>query len=75
MEFDRARLADVVAYANRNSIDTIVVPDPTVANLKVSGTFRVDDTQLLAERLASLFTLDIDRGVSGIIALRARQKK
>lgn len=74
MEFDRARLADVVERANRNSIDTIVVPDKAVADLKVSGTFRVDNAQLLAERLVALFDLDIDRRTPGIIILHARRK-
>lgn len=74
LEFDRARLADVIERANRNSIDMIVIPDQAVADLRVSGTFRVDNAQLLAERLAALFDLDIDRRASGVITLHARHK-
>lgn len=74
LEFDRTRLADVVERSNRNSLETIVVPDPAIANLRVSGTFRADDAGILAERLAALFDLEIDRRTSGVIALRARQK-
>lgn len=70
--FDRAPLSDVVAAANRYSIDKIVIDEPAIAKLRVSGTFRIADAPRLCERLATLFDLVIDRQTPGIIALRRK---
>lgn len=71
-EFDKATLAAVVAEANRGSTVPIRVADPAVGALTVSGRFRVDDPEQVADRLASLFDLQIDRTRQNEIVLRSR---
>lgn len=69
-EFDRALLATVVAEANRGSATSIRLSDPSLGTLKVSGRFRIDDADQVAERLAALFDLEAERTRSGEITLR-----
>lgn len=73
--FDRAPLSDVVAAANRYSIDKIDIPDPAVARLRVSGTFRIVDARRLCTRLAEVFGLTVDESTPGIIVLRRQPPK
>lgn len=73
--FDRAALSEVVAAANRYSVDKIVIPDPAVARLRVSGTFRIVDAPRLSARLAALFGLVVDTDTPGMIVLRRRPSK
>jgi len=69
LECDRATLAAIVAEANRYSQTPIVVGDPTVAGLRVSGSFRIDDAQKLVTRLALLFDLTAGRDADGRLTL------
>ncbi len=71
-EFDSVRIADVVATANRRASRPIEFADPAIGELRLSGRFRIDDTQLLALRIAALFDLAIDRDNSGEITLRRK---
>lgn len=71
-EFDKATLSAVVAEANRGSTLPIRIADPAVGALTVSGRFRVDDPEQVADRLASLFDLQIDRARQNEIVLRSR---
>lgn len=59
LSFDRARLQDVVAAANQNTAIEIVIRDPTIADLRVTGVFRVDDAQGLGRALAAAFGLQL----------------
>lgn len=69
-EFSMAPLSAVIAEANKGSAISIRVADPAVGALKVSGRFRIDDPERVAERLATLFDLEIDRSRSDEILLR-----
>lgn len=61
-------LADVVARANRYARPQIVLADPGLGALKVSGAFRIDTPALLAARLATVFGLHADvQGSSRIV--------
>jgi transmembrane sensor len=71
-DYDSIRLADLVAQANRTASRQIRFADPAIGEREVSGRFRIDDTALLAERLALLFDLAIDRSQAGEIVLRPR---
>ncbi len=71
-EFDMAPLSEVIAEANRGSAIPIRVADPAVGALKVSGRFRVDNPEKVADRLATLFDLEIDRTRQDEIVLRSR---
>lgn len=73
IDFDHARLADVVAQANYNAVRPIRIDGAGVGDLKISGTFRISDTSELAERLASLFDLVNDTNSPSEIVLRRPQ--
>ncbi|WBX83751.1 FecR family protein [Sphingosinicella microcystinivorans] len=63
--FEAARLAEVIGAANRYGPETLVLAGSDLADLKVSGRFRVNDPHLLAPRLARMFGLRVEanRGV------------
>lgn len=70
--YDDARVADIVAEANRNARVHIRLTAPAVGDQRISGHFRLDDTARLADRLAVLFELTIDRSDPEEIVLRSR---
>jgi transmembrane sensor len=69
LDCDRQTLGAIVAEANRYSSSQIVIPDPGVANLAVSGSFRIDDSAKLVDRLALLFDLAVTHDSRGQIVL------
>ncbi|WP_246543310.1 FecR family protein [Novosphingobium profundi] len=69
-EFERTPLSAIIAEANRGSKTAIRIADPAIGALRVSGRFRVDDPEQVADRLATLFDLAIDRTSTGEITLR-----
>jgi transmembrane sensor len=70
LTFESVTLAELVRLANRGSGRPIRIADPATGRLLVSGTFRVDDTSLLAERLASLLGLAADPRTHEIVLRR-----
>jgi transmembrane sensor len=72
MEFDRTPLSQIVERANHGAAVSIRLADPAIGDLKVSGRFRIDDAEQVAERLAALFNLKADRIGEKEIILRAR---
>lgn len=73
MEFDNVPLATVVEQANRYSLSKIVLSDPSLGQIKISGTFRVDDGEILAAQVANLLGLSLAHE-PGFIILVAAQK-
>lgn len=71
-EYERTPLSAVVAEANRDSATSIRLADPGIGALRVSGRFRVDNADQVADRLAVLFDLDVERTKSDEITLRKR---
>jgi transmembrane sensor len=71
-DYRDARLADIVGEANRGAAVPIRVASPAIGARLVSGRFRTDDTALLAERLGTLFDLDVDRSSKTEIVLRSK---
>jgi transmembrane sensor len=71
-DYDEVRVADIIAEANRGSSVTIRLADPEVAEQKLSGRFRTDDPIRLADRLAALFDLVVDRSDPAQLVLRRR---
>lgn len=66
--FETARLAEVIGAANRYGPETLVLGSD-LADLKVSGRFRVNDPRRLAPRLARMFGLHVaaERGVIRLV--------
>lgn len=73
LSFTGARLGDVVASANRYTRAKIIVSDPRVASLRVTGVFRSGDAPGLAASLARLFGLKIIQMSGGNILLERAQ--
>lgn len=71
-EYERTPLSAVIAEANRDSSTSIRLADPGIGALRVSGRFRVDNADQVADRLAVLFDLDVERTKSDEITLRKR---
>jgi transmembrane sensor len=71
-EYERTPLSAVIAEANRDSATSIRLADPGIGSLRVSGRFRVDNADEVADRLAVLFDLDVDHTKSDEITLRKR---
>jgi transmembrane sensor len=74
-EFHDVPLSEIVAAANRYSIVPILIPDPQVQKLRISGIFSLRDTQALSAKLATLFDLDRELGPDRITLKRRRPQR
>jgi transmembrane sensor len=70
LEFRNTPLRDAIAEANRYSSRQITISDPSIGELRVTGTFRAGDTAGLARSLAAAFVLRSDFEPRGSIVLR-----
>lgn len=59
-DYQGVTVATLVAEANRGAVRPIRIADRALGEKQVSGRFRVDDTRLLAERLAALFDSKVE---------------
>lgn len=64
--FDGARLAEVLADANRYAGLPLRTADSDIADLRISGTFRIDDPTRLAENVSEVLGLAQVAGPDGI---------
>jgi transmembrane sensor len=71
-DYEVIAVADLVAASNRGSPRPIRLAQAAIGQRRVSGRFRVDDTLLLARRLALLFDLVVDDHRPEEIVLRTR---
>lgn len=71
-EFDRTPLTAVLAETRAASGVTILVADAGLGQMRVSGRFRVDDGQQVAERLAALFDLKVEQSAPDQVTLRQK---
>lgn len=69
LEADRLPLAVIVAEANRYGAKKIVLADPLIGRLRVSGAFRPQATEELAASLAAALDLRLERRADGTITL------
>jgi len=72
IEFEKTPLSRVIEEANQGAATAIRLADPAIGDLKVSGRFRIDDPEQVADRLAALFNLKAERVSAQEILLRAR---
>jgi transmembrane sensor len=71
-EFSRVSLSDLILEANKGSAVQIRLADAALSERTLSGRFRIGDTSKLADRLAVIFDLRVDRRDPLIIVLSAR---
>lgn len=69
LSFDGARLDTVIASANRYCRQQILLGDPSIASLRVTGVFRTGDAQGLARSIAAAFSLDLRQEPQGDFVL------
>lgn len=73
IDYDQVPVATLIGAANRAAAPPIRLFDQRTAAKRVSGHFRIDDTVLLAERLAALFDLALERTDNAIV-LKPKQE-
>ena len=72
LAFDDVPLGRAIAEANRYGNRRIVLADPTLERLRVTGTFRAGDLEGLARSLAEAFGLRLNAAQSGELVLHIR---
>jgi len=73
LSFDDARLAEVVASANRYSQTRIVIGDPAAEERRFTGTFKAGDSRQLADMIGSMFDLRVERDRDDNLVLASRK--
>lgn len=66
VRFDDTPLVEAVAEMNRYSRTKIVITDPTISNIRVSGAFRTGQPNNFATAVSDLFPVEIDRSPTEI---------
>jgi transmembrane sensor len=69
-DYEDVTVAQLVRVANDGAARPIRLAVPTIGDRRVAGRFRIGDTELLADRIAALFHLTVDRRDSREIVLR-----
>lgn len=72
LSFDGAPLEQVIAEANRYSAHKIRLGEPSLAGLRVTGTFHATPPDALAAILAATFNLRVEHDAQGDFILHAR---
>jgi len=73
LDFDNIPLSEAVARFNRSAINTIVLADPSLGELRVSGVFRADDPMGFARALAPAYPVRVEPQSSGDVVLERMQ--
>lgn len=74
IQFDDVSLAEAVAQMNQYTSEKLVVVDPKVASLRVSGAFRTDDPARFATTLTTLYPVRLVPLPDGRIEIAPRGK-
>jgi transmembrane sensor len=64
---DSTPLADAVAEMNRYSTIRLIVEDPRAAAIRISGVFRVGDSEDFAQAVARTYHLQLRNDLHGIV--------
>lgn len=76
LSFTRARLGDVIAAADRYTTTKIIIGDPSIAGLRVTGVFKTGDAEGLSNSLSAALGLRIERrGGRNIILMSDRRPR
>ena len=72
IELNATPLAEAVAEFNRHNVTQIILADPRVGTLRMSGAFHADDAEEFAAAAAVVFDLEVRRAASTLtLAARA----
>jgi transmembrane sensor len=72
IEFHDAPLGEAVAEINRYSRQELVIKDPDLANMRLSGVFRTGDPQRFSALVGELLPVTVKRAPSGKLEMVAR---
>lgn len=72
IDLDDIKLADAAAQINRYSSAQIVIRDPRIADLRVTGQFRLGDAERFARTIAELHSVRVQRRGSTIEMLPSK---
>jgi len=67
LAFDETRLAEAIAEANRYSTARIIIADPAVGDLRITGAYRAGDTQGFAQSVADSLSLRLTRAQDDLV--------
>lgn len=70
LRFRDASLADAVVEFNRYSLHRIVIQDPSIADIRIGGSFRTDDADGFLDLLRSGFPVNVERRGETIVLTR-----
>jgi transmembrane sensor len=73
--FRATPLADAVAQMNRRSRNQIVIADPALSALPVSGRFQTGDNARFARAIAEIYSLEVSRQSNGDIVIKSQSEK
>jgi transmembrane sensor len=73
LSFEDARLAEVVASANRYSRTRIVIGDPATEGRRFTGTFKAGDPEQLADMIGKMFELRVERDADDNLVLASHK--
>ena len=69
LNFDRSRLADVIAEANRYSTARINLADPRLGDMRITGVYHAGDAAGLAQGIADSLGLHVGKSPKGDIVI------
>lgn len=67
LAFDETRLAEAVAEANRYSTTRIIITDPAVGDLRITGAYRAGDIRGFAQSVADSLSLRLTRAQDDLV--------
>lgn len=72
LEFPDTPLSDIVPVFNRSNVRQLELADAELADLRIAGTFRVDNVDAFVRLLEAGFGVSAEVGADGVTRLRAR---
>jgi transmembrane sensor len=69
--FNNISLAELIEQANRYARKPIILSDKTIGTLRISGTFRFQDTGQVADKIAALLRLTVTDSGGNLILARS----
>jgi transmembrane sensor len=73
--FNDTRLGDAVAEINRYTAQPVLLDDPALGDLRVSGVFKSSDPQRFAQIISATFGLEVEQASDGSPMLKPRPKQ
>jgi transmembrane sensor len=72
VQFDNTSLSDAVAELNRYTTNTMIIRDPKIAALRVSGAFHTGDTAHFGQTLEALYPVRVTPLADGRLEIASR---